>query len=82
MPPVRHWHHFSDAECLDALRRAGDDLGVEVLRTIAYRAWRAEQDELVPAEACIVRHLGPWADAVGAAGLRSASRAYGAARRP
>lgn len=73
MPPERHWHGFTEADCLDALRRAGDDLGVEVLRFEDYRAWRAAQDALVPAAARVVCHLGPWARAVRAA--RPAGRA-------
>lgn len=80
MPPVRHWHRFTDDDCLDALR-AADDLGVDVLRLVDYRAWRASQPALRPASGCVVRHLGPWAQAVESAGLRALRPVYGASRR-
>ncbi|MGI8940082.1 MAG: hypothetical protein ACR2JF_18070 [Iamia sp.] len=81
MAPVRHWHRFTAEDCLDSLRRAARDLGLDVLRGDDYRRWRADQDELVPARSCVVRHLGPWATAVRAAGLRPARPTYGAPRR-
>lgn len=79
--PDRHWHRFTEADCLDALRRAAADLDLELLRGDDYCAWRTTQPGTVPARSCIVRHLGPWADAVRAAGLRSARPTYGAPRR-
>ena len=82
MRPARHWHRFTADDCLTALRHAAEDQGVEQLRLEDYRTWRDQHDELVPAASCIVRHLGPWATAVRAAGLTPARPPYGAARRP
>lgn len=59
---------YTPEDCLRALRSAAHDLGETELRQDDYQAWAAEAADR-PEKQAIRCHLGPWHEAVLAAGL-------------
>lgn len=62
---------YTTNDCVRALQAAAGDLGVSHLRIVDYRAWRRSQEHR-PGEGRIRELLGPWVEAVEAAGLMPA----------
>lgn len=58
---------WTDDELIDVLHAAALECG-EPLRVKAYRAWAAEREDR-PGSDVVVAALGPWAEALDAAGL-------------